>query len=108
MTGIPCSLGGARVQKQHTTTDAKEATTMSTTKTATANEATTGRGHSTVSGEGTARCGSCRTTLSVRKFPTARQKDGTYARSLAECRSCRKTRREAARAEKQTPKPTAA
>lgn len=68
----------------------------------------TGRGHSTVSGEGTARCTACRKTLSVRKFPTRRNTEGAYERALSECRDCRDDRRKSQRAEKDAAKTSAA
>jgi hypothetical protein len=82
---------------------------MASTKTTTDEQPTdTGRGRSTVSQEGNAKCPSCRKQLPVTAFPTARQKDGTYQRSLAECRSCRDTRRATKKAEKEASKSTAA
>ena len=59
---------------------------------------------SEVSKDGTHKCPSCKQTLPVTKFPTARTSEGNYERDLASCRKCR----EARRAEKKAAKTTAA
>lgn len=78
-------------------------TTAAQTPDATAAATDETRTKSTVGKDGTHKCPSCKETMPVTKFPTARTAEGDYARELAECRGCRDARRAARRAAKDKP-----
>lgn len=93
-----------------TTTTPTEAPAMSKNTTTESPAATTDetRAKSAVSKDGDHKCPSCKTTKPVTKYPTVRNAQGEYVRSLDECRPCRDERRAARKAEREAAKATAA
>lgn len=107
-------VGGGAYRSQRTanttTTTPTEAPAMSKNTTDETPAATTDetRAKSAVSKDGDHKCPSCKTTKPVTKYPTVRNAQGEYVRSLDECRPCRDERRAARKAEKEAAKATAA
>ena len=94
----------------NTATTPTEAPAMSKNTPAETPAATTDetRAKSAVSKDGDHKCPSCKTTKPVTKYPTVRNAQGEYVRSLDECRPCRDERRAARKAEKEAAKAIAA
>jgi hypothetical protein len=96
----PVALSPYRSQRttNATTTTPRKASPMSAKTTTPATAAATTvetRTKSAVSKDGTHKCAGCKTEKPITKYPTVRDAEGEYVRSLDECRACRDARRTA-------------